>query len=300
MTINICHVGYNEHKPIFDDVIDSLRSAFCRLGVPHRYSLNYVDPGAINLMIGHVSFIEKRELPPGGLKNTIIFQLESLTEGSLLEKCPYYIELLRQATQIWDYSPTNVAFLNSQGIHTAIHVPIGHDPILERIDHVENRDIDVLFYGAKMPRRTAILQSLINAGYKVEHIFGVYGGKRDGYIARSKIVINIHQFDKQVVEEVRLSYLLANRCFVVSEVADRDPYDGGVVFVPYDKLVETCAHYLNPASKAERDRLAERGHQAIQAYPFWRGVRAALLAKGGFPQLAQERAEWGQYWTTPA
>ena len=37
------------------------------------------------------------------------------------------------------------------------------------------------------------------------------------WIARSKIVLNLHQYDAQVFEIVRVSYLLANRRAVVSE-----------------------------------------------------------------------------------
>ena len=62
-----------------------------------------------------------------------------------------------------------------------------------------------------------MLNALRGGGFRVEWLLNLYGADRDALLARSKIVINMHQHDAQVFEIVRVSYLLANRRTVVSE-----------------------------------------------------------------------------------
>lgn len=102
---------------------------------------------------------------------------------------------------------------------------------------------------------------------KVGSFFGVYGNRRDHLIARAKIVINIHFYESKVLEIIRLSYLMVNKIFVVSErgndqAAER-PFEEGIVFADYDALVDTCLHYLGKPS--ERNRIAASGFEIFSA-----------------------------------
>lgn len=286
--INIFHYAFNEYAPIFEEVIDSMRSSFCRLGVPNRYSVNTYDHHAYNILVGHVAFMKKEAFPPHLLAKTAVFQLESLTAGGILEMNPDYLEILRRAHVVWDYSAANVAVLKSLGLSSVVHVPVGHDPVLERIPNLPRKEIDVLFYGNMTERRQVLLDALSGAGLKVERRMGLFGPNRDNHIANAKAVINIHQLEGQVMEQVRLSYLLTNRCFVISEDSSDAPYDGGIVAAPYERLVETCLRYLRPYDKNECDRIADQGRSIIRKIPFWHGVRDALLASGYFPVLERE------------
>jgi hypothetical protein len=107
--------------------------------------------------------------------------------------------------------------------------------------------------------------ALQNTGLNVAVLFGVYGEERDAVIARSKLVINIHHFEAQVFEIVRISYLLANRVCVVTEGHDDDPdmapYAEGLAFAPYDGLVARCLALL--ADQGERDLIAEKGFEIM-------------------------------------
>ena len=47
-----------------------------------------------------------------------------------------------------------------------------------------------------------------------------FGKERDALIARSRVVLNLHQYDTHIFEQVRVNYLLINGKVVVSEVAD--------------------------------------------------------------------------------
>ena len=138
---------------------------------------------------------------------------------------------------------------------------------LKRFRRTSKKDIDVFFFGATTERRVTLLQKLKDAGLKVVIAFGCYGEERNRLIARSRIIVNIHQHDGlDILEEVRLSFLLSNRCFVVSEKSDCNPYGAGVVFASYEDLVDTCVFYAR-ADPALRDAVALKGFEAIRATP---------------------------------
>src|SRR5262249_8533318 len=141
---------------------------------------------------------------------------------------PAYLDFLVRAPRIWDYSPTNLPFLAWLGCQDVRHIPMGYAPRLERIAPATQRDIDVLVYGRLNPRRKQVLEGLHARGLRVKGQAGCFGAVRDREIARAKIMLNVHQFDTHHLEEIRIAYLLNNRCFVVSETSDRNPYGGGL------------------------------------------------------------------------
>ena len=148
-----------------------------------------------------------------------------------------------------------------------IHVPIGYVPALTRIVAVPE-DIDVLFYGAMTDRRRAILDKLRAKGFRVESLFGVYGAGRDAWIARSKIVINIHYSEQaKIFEIVRISYLLANRRAVVSERGTDPTEERDLRAGHRHRRVRRTGRSLRGAPRDDRARreLAERGYQAFSA-----------------------------------
>ena len=72
----------------------------------------------------------------------------------------------------------------------------------------------------------------------------VWGAERDAWIARSKLVVNMHLEDGGQLEIVRVLFLLANGKAVVSEVNLDEPRDKRLhdrfVGVPYGELVDAC------------------------------------------------------------
>ncbi len=96
---------------------------------------------------------------------------------------------------------------------------------------------------------------------------GRLGASRDAWIARSKIVLNVHYWEAKIFEIARVSYLLANRRAVVSErgadpTLERD-LESGIAFADYDELVDRCVELLG--DERARRELAERGYQAFSA-----------------------------------
>jgi hypothetical protein len=208
--------------------------------------------------------------------DAVFYNLEQVSDDTRWLK-PRHLDLLRRR-RVWDYSALNIGKLAALGID-ATHVPIGYAPGWTRIERMAE-DIDVLFYGSMSQRRLDVIEAIESAGAVVEVSTGVYGAERDALIARSRIVLNMHYYDAQVFEIVRVSYLLANRRFVVSErgrdLALERPFEGGIAFGTYEELPALCHRYMH--ARAERRAIAERGFEVMRSMPMVESLRTALAA----------------------
>jgi len=265
-----------EHSECFREVAQTLDHALLALG--H----DSVQTDRFDLDDRHTIVLQPMLIPWCNLeppKNPILYNLEIVFEGSQW-MTPGLLDLFRRYP-VWDYSRANIERLAAWHIPRPTYVPIGYVPELTRIAPGPE-DIDVLFYGSTSEsyRRRAVLDDLRARGLSVKLLFGVYGASRDAWIARSKVVINIHQFDAQVFEIVRVSYLLANRRAVVCE-RGVDPegergLESGVAFAEYDELVDRCVELCG--DERARRELGERGYQAFSARSQTDILRRALSA----------------------
>ena len=197
-------------------------------------------------------------------RDAILYNLEQIEVGSDWLTTEY-LDLLR-AHRVWDYSERNAERLEKLGIRVEAVLPIGYAECLTRIEHRE-KDIDVLFYGSFNPRRKHLIGDIRALGIGVEAHFGLYGKPRDQLIARSRIVLNAHFYESKVLEMARISYLLANRCVVLSETS-ADPEEdarllGAVAFASYDDLPARACELL--VNEAERQTLAARGFELMRS-----------------------------------
>ena len=208
--------------------------------------------------------------------NSIIYNLEQIYTDSPWLKAGY-IDYLYQYP-IWDYSQANIAQLKQLGIDNVQYLPVGYVSQMNRISLNRDQDIDILFYGSINQRRQKIIEALEEKGAKVEALFGVYNQERDDYIARAKIVLNMHFYDAQVFEVVRVSYLLANQVFVISEKGcdgeDEQYFAEGLVFTDYNKLVDTCLDYLT--KNKQREKIAKQGFKLIKNRPASQYLKAVI------------------------
>lgn len=207
---------------------------------------------------------------PGGLKR-LVFGSHLLKTPSMCGDIAYqteqirsecnwvskdYVNLLRTC-EVWDYSRENIKALKTHGIN-AKFVPIRYMPCMTKFTSLPDseKDIDVLFYGSTNARRIKILNDLRAAGVKTSKIFNVYGAERDAYIARSKIVLNMHFFENGIFEIFRCAHLFAHSKCVVSEFgcdSDLDTMYGPSAVLSYTKdIVETCLKLLHD-DKRRRD-----------------------------------------------
>ena len=236
---------------VFKELIFLLRSSLQSLGADCIIKANELSEDRVNIVIGyhllkHGDYLKKQKYIP--------YQLEQLStkEGWYSENVR---QLLEGAEAIWDYSLQNIQFLQDLGIE-ARYLPIGYHEDLEIIKHEKEKDIDVLFYGSLNQRRTAIIEKLqCIPGVNMATIYGAFGQERDNCIARAKIVLNMHFYKTAIMESPRISFLLNNACFVVTEESIDDPYcELGIATARYEELVETCRHFLSRPREIELER----------------------------------------------
>lgn len=247
------------HSEAFREVGETVHYALLEMGYDSLLTSHTDIPDRQPIIIGY------NLLPFHPIKissNSILYNLEQVHPGSPWFQ-PALLDILRQYS-VWDYSQSNIEQLARLGITSVQYAPIGYVPQLTRI-HPTEEDIDVLFYGSLNERRSSVLQALKAQGVNVQAFFGIYGNERDQLIARSKILLNIHFYQAKVFEVVRVSYLLANQRFVVSEYGcnpdEEAAFSAGVVFADYDDLVKTCLDFLSRPE--ERRRIAEAGFQLM-------------------------------------
>jgi hypothetical protein len=274
-TVVICARDRNPHAACFEEVAVALKDSLLRLG--HEIFKGTVGDPTLDygrmIMFG----VNNGEWLVDVPKDAIIFNSEQISAVDDPERYVQNHKLYRDHV-VWDYSATNLETLRQLGIQRAVHCPIGYIDTMTTIAPVEE-DIDVLFYGSTNPHRLKILDGLDAAGLKVKRLFGVYGKERDAWIARSKVVLNLHHYHRGVFEIFRVSHLVANNKCVVSE-------DGGVDqqlneqarrltwSVPYDDIIDACRGLVfDPALRATA---AERGMRAFSESQFTDHVARAL------------------------
>lgn len=174
------------------------------------------------------------ELPP----KSIVYNFEQA--GSPQAIAWEYLKLLADNT-VWEYSAANAA----RSAHVDYLVPFGYHKALEQVPQDIPKDIDVLVYGSMNPRRQRILTQLKDMGIKYTSIFNVYGAQLDAYLARAKLVLNIHFYEAAIFEQLRVGYCVANNIPVISEISAGNE----------GKNLASCVKY---------EHLAEHVHQALK------------------------------------
>lgn len=247
---------------VFDEVAVALQSAFRDLGHDAPVVTQARDIAGTPVVLGaNLCPLYAIPLPPGA----IIYNLEQVHAGSRWFRPDYGYVALMRAHPVWDFSARNIEALQALGVEPVVHCPIGYAPELTRAG-AGKQDVDVLFIGGGHPRRQAVLDDIAGRGARLKTVYKQFGRERDDWMRRGKIHLNLHKEPAELFEIVRVSYLLSNRCFVVSEPGqDRAleaPLSGGLVFAPYERLAETCLDYL--MKPKERRAIAEAGFELFR------------------------------------
>ena len=209
--------GY-PHAACFREAAILLQASIREAGADCDLTINGFSPERINIVLGaHLL----RYGPELSRYRYIPYQLEQLSDNEGAYS-PNVETVLSHAHAVWDYPPENTPFPERKGF-SARHCPVGYHPALEIIPDARP-DTDILFYGSMGERRKRILDAIEEAGMQVTRLFGVYGKERDAIIGRSRIVINIHHYAAAIFEEIRLSYLLNNTRFFLSEASPVNPW----------------------------------------------------------------------------
>lgn len=106
-------------------------------------------------------------------------------------------------------------------------------------------------------------------GLKVKTLFGVYGKEKDAWVERSKLVLNLHYYNSQIFEIVRVFYLLTNSIAVVGEVNETTSIDAmykqGIYATKYDDLVFGCMKLIK--NDELRQKIQIEALNSISKYP---------------------------------
>lgn len=264
----------------YREVIESIRWGFADIGCDVTLSENGFAGGRINIVLGAqmLGDAELHRLPP----ETIIYNFEQIG-GVRLDALKPEIRTVADRFRIWDYSQANLTTWREIGTSSeVVSVPVGWAPVLNRIPRTEPQDIDVLFYGLPAPLRLEVFNELCRRGLKCVFVSGLYGKPRDELIARSKLVLNINQYQSRIFEIVRVSYLLANAKAVVADRQDGtyvEPLlENAVAFCTPSQMLAECERLLD--DEPARRGLEARGRAAIEQRPISPILAAALERSG--------------------
>ena len=266
MKFNICIIQPRDyvHSMAFWELAELLLYSLHDLNHQAAIQFNKVDTDCKNILIGFhlldIKYVSQLR------KNSVLINAEQFLGGT-----PWNENILKwiRSFEVWDYSIQNIEFFKAQGIENIKYLELGYQSELARIEIKAVQDIDVLFYGSINDRRAKVLDALKNSGLNVHTSFGIYGKDRDDLIARSKLVLNLHYYDSEIFEVVRVFYLLSNSIPVVGEINPStvvsDIYKNSVLGVPYQELINACIRLVKD-DKA-RDMQARKGLELIKQNP---------------------------------
>ena len=190
------------------------RYQFRRFGVEVTIAKNRLRHGALNFVFGaHLGF-------EAGLRErhaVVIVNLEQLGQGGA-QVSDAYRQLLATSAVV-DYDAENRSAYATNPDEIPI-VPLLHAPYLAQGSSValEERPIDLLFFGSMNDRRRAWLDRIRATGRTVKVLdTAVYGAERDAWILRSKAVLNAHFYESSRFEQARAAHCLSLGTPVISE-----------------------------------------------------------------------------------
>lgn len=209
------------HRPqfqiaTFSEIISVLISSLNKYSQPAYFVQNAYSNSGVNIIFGSHRIFQSNISFSKFPKNSVIFNLEPLVKDSKDKSHLLYIDLLKNSRVI-DYSPKNIALLNSLG-NTNIHqFKFGFSPFLSR-NIGPPRHENYFFYGVMSDRRRAIIDQLTEKNAPIFGSTSCWAYERDYQILASKAVINISKFSNSVLEIYRLWHSLCLGTPVISEM----------------------------------------------------------------------------------
>ena len=234
-------VGYVHSLGLLDPA-RFIRHQLRRFGVDVTMAKNRLREDAVNLVLGaHLGFDPAlRERHP-----CLFVNLEQLGPGGA-KVSDDYLKLLRSSGVV-DYDLANVGVYGADPVDVPM-IPFRHAPYLERAAAqsipLEERPIDLLFFGSLNERRKRIIQRIEACGWTVAMFDQpLYADERDNYIRQAKAVLNCHFYESARFEQVRAFHCLSLGTPVISErCAQTRPdavFDAAVTWFD-DRTLETC------------------------------------------------------------
>ena len=252
------------------ELIDLLACCLTDLGQQSRLVVGELAPESTNIVL---DFYKASSPEPFVGRRYVVYQLEQLSPGCRFLSA-VSVRVLRNALAVWDFAAANAALLAALRIRAEL-LPVGHHPRMATLAAAD-KDIDVLFYGSLNRRRERVLSRLAREPVRLKVL---EGAGRDAFVARSRLVLDIHYFEARLLEMPRIAHLLTNRAFVLAEESADNPYAGlGLATAPYRALAGRCLDWLAdaPALEANRRSVADRFAATVPMTPLLAARLAAL------------------------
>lgn len=202
------------HSQGFLDQARYARHQFRRLGAEVTIGKNRLREDAVNIVFGaHLGF----SAPLTERYTCIFLNLEQLGEGGA-RVSPDYLALLRETHAI-DYDARNLPAYGRDPSKVPI-VSFGWAPYLATspATPIENRSIDLLFFGSVNERRRSMLARIEACGWNVSMFdHPLYAEERDQFIRQSKAVFNCHFYETSRFEQARAFHTLSLGTPLISE-----------------------------------------------------------------------------------
>jgi hypothetical protein len=268
--------GFDVHAQVFHEIEAAVFFSLQKLGYDVTNSTNDFASDRRNIVFGmhHCPVdVVRHDVP----KDTIVYSLEQMRDQpECMRWCRKY-----RGLEVWDYSMSNVDVLRKAGVENIKHCKIGYVPEISYFERnkPEDRDIDILAYMSPSPRREHIMKQFAdNKNINFVAVQSTYGDDRDELIKRAKLVINLHNYDNQIFEMVRVTHLIQNKIPVLCERnpdTDFPDYMEGTVFTStYNRFVDTAYKLLKKPE--ELDSQAQRGLEIFKQSPMENFLREVL------------------------
>ena len=218
----------------FDEYVNALEYVLRQQGLTVRVvTILPLPPDSFYIMFGLLSASVPAPTTP-----YIAVQLEQETSAFFT---PEYLEKLRGAVEVWEFSASGLPFLAKHGI-TARHVPLGKVPCT--ITPVEAEHTDVVFLGVLNEHRLSILQALQTVGITIETSSHSFGSPKAELIARARLVLNLHYYPNATLEQLRILPALSTGKLVISETA-RDQQGMAEFGATTEEIVALCQRWYD-------------------------------------------------------
>jgi hypothetical protein len=225
------------HSQGFLDQARYVRYQFRRLGSDVTIGKNRLREDSINIVFGaHLGFdpsLKERNA-------CVFFNLEQLGEGGA-SVSDDYMTLLRSSAVI-DYDERNLAAYGLQPGDIPV-VSFQYAPYLAKDQFLplQERPIDLLFFGSINDRRKALFDRIESCGWNVSMFdHPLYAEERDQFIGQSKAVFNCHFYETSRFEQARAFHTLSLGTPVISERTDKTTpppaFENAVTWINDEKI----------------------------------------------------------------
>jgi hypothetical protein len=266
----------------YQEVIDSLVWGLQACGFQTSFLRNAFDPQAINIVFGWIPAFQLgggERFPP----NTILYNLEQFSVGGM--RGAPILEAAAAGFQIWEYSAANMPrWAELSPRFPVFHAPVSYAPTLERLPAGLPEDIGMLYVGSLGAKRSEKLHVTVDTplvSNGLVSLTNVWGNMRDEFISRAQLMLNVSNDNPlmKIYEVVRVSYYIANRKAVLSELVPdnfvEEDLRGVLQFCPPAELGQAAAALL--AEPAHRRRYADECYEVFRQ----RDVRDVVRAYFG-------------------